>query len=302
MVSEHPYVSVIIPVRNATVFLDEIMKGVRRQTYPKGRFEVLFVDNGSEDDTSERLDKKGFRVLSRPFPNTPYAARNTGLEQAKGTIIAFTDANKIPDPDWLEAGVNCLMQSGADLAGGEIRFSISRESSTAEIADAILFNNNRELVASEGGATTGNLFVRRDVIDQMGPFPEQFRSGMDMYWTRRAAEHGFRITFCESAVVRCKPRALRPLLKKSYRVGKVHPHNMKAGGKSSGTILKRTLATFLPPRRREIRERLEPVIMDVNYRFAELWLVIWQVRIFMGMGRLRGLIDGFAESLSEEDS
>src|SRR5699024_3087196 len=101
----------------------------------------------------------------------PYLARNKALEMAEGEIIAFTDANKIPEKDWIERGVDALIGQKADLAAGDIQFRLNENSGSAEIYDAITFNNNRLLTGRERAAVTGNLFVKKELFAVLDDFP-----------------------------------------------------------------------------------------------------------------------------------
>src|SRR5690625_8039289 len=122
------------------------------------------------------------------------------MKSAKGKVIAFTDANKIPCERWIENGVESLLSQKADLVGGHIRFRVDERSRAAEIYDAITFNNNKMWTEREQAAVTGNLFVKRDLVKTLDKFPEKKRSGMNVWWTRRATEHGFNLHTSEKTV------------------------------------------------------------------------------------------------------
>ena len=109
---ETPFVSVVIPVFNDAERLRLCLSALAQQTYARSRFEIIVIDNGSDDlvpvkDLVAVYDNATLAVESLPGS---YAARNRGLELAKGEAIAFTDADCIPDPDWLERGVARLRQ------------------------------------------------------------------------------------------------------------------------------------------------------------------------------------------------
>ena len=263
--SEAPFVSVIIPVRDASPWLNELLRALERQTWPLHRREIIFVDNGSTDGTFERLQWAPVTLLQDHSRPSPYVARNRGMEEAKGEVIAMLDANKIPDPCWLEEGVKALYSGKsekADLAGGNIIFDLPDDPPIGPLTDAILFNNNRNLVLSEQGSATGNLFFLRRVWDLNGPFPADFRSGMDIWWTQLAVRHGYRLVFAEKAIVRCKPRRFREVLRKAWRVGRVHPVTMRSRGMSLLAILNHSLRTLFWPRMAQIRKDIRRLERD----------------------------------------
>jgi len=70
--------------------------------YPADRHEILIVDNKSTDDTRERIQRYPVTLLEETEIQSSYAARNRGIEAAKGEILAFTDADCVVEPTWLK--------------------------------------------------------------------------------------------------------------------------------------------------------------------------------------------------------
>ncbi len=283
-------VTVILPVHNASSCIDETLRALLSQTYSAHAMEIFVIDNGSADDTAERVKKYPVKLLFEHDKPGPYAARNKGLGQAKGEIIALTDANKVPDKNWIQAGVDALENKPGDLAGGHILFSLGDNPTAAEVFDAATFNNNRNLVLKEHGSAAGNLFFKKELLETIGMFPETFRSGMDIWWTQRAVRKGYKLVFAERAVVRCKPRTFIRILRKSYRVGKVHPFNMKQNGKKTGYIFGQVIRTFAPPKIKPLKEKLAELQQQKQPMFLRIWSVAWLSKICMGAGRARGLL------------
>jgi len=282
-------VSVIIPVYNASFYIDETLRALLSQTYSSKAIEILVVDNGSTDGTEEIVKKYPVKLIFEREKAGPYAARNKGLLQAKGEIIALTDANKVPDKNWIESGVRALERKNSHLAGGDIIFELGNDPSAAELYDAITFNNNRNLVLFEQGSATGNLFFKKKILDELGLFPDVFRSGMDIWWTQRAVRLGYKLVFADKAIVKCKPRTFVQVLCKSYRVGKVHPFNMKQNGKPASFIFGQVIRTFAPPKINPLKEKLTEKQLNQQF-FYKVWSVAWLSKICMGTGRARGFL------------
>lgn len=96
-----PDFSVIVPAWNAEKTLVRCLKSLTRQTLAQERYEIIIVDDGSTDRTADIADQ--FSVVYHYQENCgPAAARNAGVSLAKGAVIFFTDADCVPDPDWLE--------------------------------------------------------------------------------------------------------------------------------------------------------------------------------------------------------
>lgn len=282
-------VSVIIPVLNAEKKLQKVLEALSVQTYPQDFVEVIVVDNGSEDKTRQIAEQFNVTLLVENKPG-PYAARNKGLKEARGEILALLDAGTVPAPQWIEEGVRCIVEQNADLTGGNIVFDLVPEATAGEIFDAITFADNKKLIVQEGGAAAGNLFFRREVWDAIGPFPEH-RTGMDIWWTQKATANGFKLLFSENAVVFYQPRILPKGLQKSYRVGTMHPYNMRSNGKSLSYILWHTIRCFIPQDPRKVRQKLNQLDRSIsNTVFLKVWLLGCANKISMGLGRVRGLI------------
>lgn len=94
------FVSVIIPARNEEKMIEQCLKSVRELKYPEDRFEVIVVDNGSTDRTTEIAREYGASVIVQS-EGTISMLRNLGVKKAKGDIIAFIDADCIADNLWL---------------------------------------------------------------------------------------------------------------------------------------------------------------------------------------------------------
>src|SRR4051812_27832091 len=96
-----PFVSVIVPVFNQSEPLRACLRALNGQTSPRARFEVIVVDNGSTDPVSVPTGSHStVRVEGESKPGS-YAARNRGVAIARGSVIAFTDADCVPAADWV---------------------------------------------------------------------------------------------------------------------------------------------------------------------------------------------------------
>jgi len=97
-----PFVSVIIPVYNDPIRLRTCLQALEEQTYPKSMYAVIVVDNGSDESIEPIVAEfSQMKTSYEPHPRS-YAARNKSLSPARGEVIAFTDSDCIPAPDWIE--------------------------------------------------------------------------------------------------------------------------------------------------------------------------------------------------------
>jgi glycosyltransferase involved in cell wall biosynthesis len=283
---------VIVPVHNDAARVGRCLEGLRAQTYPADRYEVLVVDNRSTDGTTAVVRAYPVTLLREDRVQGSYAARNRGLEAARGEILAFTDSDCVPAPDWLAAGVAALGRTGADLAGGAVRFECSAKPTGAEIFDAT-HNMQIERNVRDGVAKTANLFVRARVFAEIGRFPDGVRSGGDVTWTRRATRSGLALVYAPDAVVMHPARRLRELLRKQYRVGRGQPAIWADAGAPLRRVLADLFGAVAPPGRlRYVRRAMERRAIPVSRgQMARAWAAGWLCRLTRAAGNVHALGD-----------
>lgn len=216
-----PFVSVIAPVYNDSTHIGTTIEALLHQTYPSERYEIIVVDNGSTDSTPDLLKKYSDSIvlLEETENRGSYAARNRGIKKARGEVLAFTDSDCRPFPNWLSAGLNTLRETKASVVGGEVEFCFSERRTGAEYVDAISNMRNEKSIRERGVAKTANLFVARNVFEHIGLFPQHLASGGDVYYTAKTAAAGYRIRYASEAKVEHPTRFLMALLQKGFRTG-----------------------------------------------------------------------------------
>jgi len=95
------FYSVIIPAYNARNTIEKCMLALTNQSIPKENYEVIVIDDGSTDNTSDIVKRFPVRYIYQSNKG-PATARNTGAKEAKGEIILFTDSDCIPGKNWIE--------------------------------------------------------------------------------------------------------------------------------------------------------------------------------------------------------
>lgn len=95
-------ISVIIPAYNEAGYIEKALDALKIQTFPRESFEILVVDNASSDDTARLAGKHGADRVIREEKRGTNQARQRGLEESNGKIVAFLDADCIPPPQWLQ--------------------------------------------------------------------------------------------------------------------------------------------------------------------------------------------------------
>lgn len=114
-----PLISVIVPVYNGQDYLENCIESIENQTYEN--LEVIIINDGSTDATGAvcvKLKKKfhNIHIITMEDEGVS-AARNAGMDMAKGGFITFVDADDRLRPKTLQILYNCLLKSGSDIAG-----------------------------------------------------------------------------------------------------------------------------------------------------------------------------------------
>jgi glycosyltransferase involved in cell wall biosynthesis len=180
-----------------------------------------------------------------------YAARNSGINFAKGRILAFTDSDCIPDSSWLE-NIASEFEAGADRIAGKICLTYrSRSLSLAEVFEKA-FAFDQEYNTAMGVSVTANMAVRASLFRQLGLFDGNTESGGDIEWSARATAENVPIRYADNIVVYHPARyRISDIVKKKNRVlrgKKKIKHPMYDRG-----ILKILITGILPPLNRASR-------------------------------------------------
>ena len=215
-----PAISVVVPAHNAELSLARLLPALARQTIGESAFETIVSADASRDGTARVAAKAGAEVVQPERRRGSYAARNLGIAAARGQVLAFVDADCVPAEEWLEAGLRDLDALEADLLGGRVEAEPPARPGVAGLVDLARCLDQRRCIEEAGYAATANLFVRRKVIEDIGPFNDRLISGGDVEFSLRAAAAGYRIVYSDRAAV-AHPLRSRPgqLVRKGLRTG-----------------------------------------------------------------------------------
>jgi glycosyltransferase involved in cell wall biosynthesis len=198
-------VSVIVPCYNGEAYVAACLEALLAQTYPRGSYEVILVDNGSTDRTGEIARRYPVRVVVEAEKRGAYAARNAGVRVATGSILAFTDSDCEGCSTWIERVAAVLEAPGVSIVLGARRFAseslILRMLADYEVEKARYVFSRDDV--SVYYAYTNNMAVRREVYEQAGPFVELQRGADVVFMSRAVAAFGCSaVRFSPDLVVR----------------------------------------------------------------------------------------------------
>ncbi len=194
-----PDISVIVPHFSQKALLALCLESLERQTLTRERFEIIVGDNmtpGGVDELKSRFERV---IFVEAKERGAAHARNAALAAATGDIVAFTDADCVAAPDWLESGLAAL--ADADLCGGRIEVTVADagQLSPVEAFERVFAFRQRDYVERKRFAATANLFARRAAADAIGPFTNGLSEDVD--WCRRGAALGLRLAFNDRSIV-----------------------------------------------------------------------------------------------------
>ena len=203
MKSNEPLVSVVIPHLNQLDMLEACLASLDAQSLGRAAFEVLVVDNGSTllpEDVIAR--HPGTRLLIERQPG-PGPARNMGVRNAAGPVLAFIDADCRAHPDWLRNALRALAAApGRTILGGDVRIwhDGSAGVTAVEAYEGVFAYRFKLYIERYGFAGTGNLVVRRADFDEIGAFAG-IQIAEDMEWGQRACGAGFQFRYVSEMIV-----------------------------------------------------------------------------------------------------
>jgi glycosyltransferase involved in cell wall biosynthesis len=187
-------ISVVIPHLNQPEMLARglaaLMAGRRKPD------EVIVVDNGSETlPEAICAAYPDVQLLQEPEPG-PGPARNRGVAAARGDILAFIDADCIADPGWLAEAEAAMADPTAEILGGDVRIAMKDPArpTMLEAYESVYAYRMDRYIARQNFTGTGNLVVRRRVLDAVGPFAG-LAVAEDRDWGHRATTLGHRIRY-----------------------------------------------------------------------------------------------------------
>lgn len=194
-----PEFSVVVPTCQQPNHLLKCLDALSRQKLSHHQFEIIVVDDANDRTTEATVRNFTLifgieaRYLSQPKQMGLAAARNRGWQAARGRIVAFTDDDCQPQPDWLSSAYACFKR-GAQVVSGPLRIPLSNRPSPYEHAP---------LFTESAYFTAANCFCLRSAIRRAGGFSEEFSSTFheDNDLKFRLISKGIPVTKCPEAVV-----------------------------------------------------------------------------------------------------
>ncbi|MGL6194394.1 MAG: glycosyltransferase family 2 protein [Thermoguttaceae bacterium] len=226
--------SVIMPVRNESLHIEEVLDKLLAQDYSKEKYEILVVDGMSDDDTRAKVQKyvekyPNVRLFENP-KRLSSAARNVGVVNAQGEFVVVVDGHCIIDSDKMfEKIENAFQNPEVDCLGRpqplelshatkwQLAIAAARRSRIGHHPDSFIYSDQPCFCPAISVAVA----YRKSVFDKTGLFDENFDAAEDCELNYRCDKAGLKCYFVPEIAVRYVPRAtLGSLAKQLTRYGK----------------------------------------------------------------------------------
>jgi len=172
-------ITIVVPIFNARKSAEKCLASLVRQEYEN--YEVVLVDDCSTDGTYELMRRsadqsKRIKIKQTTENRGAAAARNLGIRETKGEYIAFTDSDCEVDTHWLETLMECLVNTGGEVAGGEVKtpqainFFARAVGTLRKPAPKLISTDEAEDIP------TCNAMFKKSLLVKMNYFDETFES------------------------------------------------------------------------------------------------------------------------------
>ena len=217
----NPRFSIIIPAYNAKKTLSACLESLADQSVAKEDYEVIVVDDGSTDGTAKIAKKFDVKYIFQTNQG-PAAARNKGADAAAAQIILFTDADCVPDHNWIREMVSPF--SDREAIGVKGAYKTRQTELAARFAQAE-FEDRYDLLKKSSTIDmidTYSAAFRKDVFLNIGGFDQSFpvANNEDTDLSYRLSAKGYKMVFNQEAFVyHTHPNSFLKYLKLKFRRG-----------------------------------------------------------------------------------
>jgi len=262
------FISIVIPVYNDPKGVQVTLMSLINQKYPKNKYELLVIDNGSKDETYKVCQKflNDFPDIVHLFKElsirSSYAARNKGIQNAKGDLIVFIDADMTVKKDCLYK-INTAITNDIHYLCGNVIIYTKQAPGIAEKHNQETGFPIKEYIYKHHFAPTCCLIVSRKLLNEVGTFDANLISGGDREFGNRVFKQGIELHYSANIIFYHPARkTIKALVKKSFRVA--------LGMKQLGKYYPDRYPYF-KNRKINFSELLPPKPLKVKKEFLSIW-------------------------------
>tara|TARA_Y100000031_G_scaffold123252_1_gene138506 strand:+ start:453 stop:1409 length:957 start_codon:yes stop_codon:yes gene_type:complete len=192
-------VSIIIPMHNATDYIEECLSGISRQS--KKNIEIILVDDGSTDDTVQKAEKYGFRIVMLKNGGNPSKARNFGSKKASGNIFIFVDSDIVLKPDSIERIVSKFSRRGVISVSGVYTKETPAAGFFSQLQNLILCYRLSKLPEIVTFTNSAFCAIKRDAFETIHGYNEGMSYFEDVEIGNRLTRNGYKLRIDSSLSV-----------------------------------------------------------------------------------------------------
>ncbi len=239
-IRNHPFVSIIIPVRNRPDEIKACLESLLVLDYPSDKLEIIVVDDASTDHTPSIVKQFNVRLIQLETNQKAPYCRNLAAGKAKGDILAFIDSDCIADKGWLSHLVQAFLDPKVGIVGGRVDgfFKTSRLDRYEQVNSSLIIGTH---IKRSGDANkffyvpSCNLLVKKDLFLTLGGFNPKLAVGEDVDLCWRIQNAGSEVEFRPNGTVFHRHRnKLAPFCQRRFDYGtsepllqKLHPDRKK---------------------------------------------------------------------------
>jgi glycosyltransferase involved in cell wall biosynthesis len=215
----NPDITIIVPVRNRTDMLDDLLNSLIAQDLPPDRLELIVVDGDSTEPVRETVEQAAARApfavryLKVQEDRGPVSKRNLGVANARGAIVAFTDSDCRATPGWVRALTDPMSDPAVGFVSGPVTYKPEQKKRFYSKLTA-------ETLVEHPTYPTANVAYRRSIFLEFGGFDESLGvrdflgratecADTDLAWRIRKA--GWRNVFAPDALILHEVEDLSPM-------------------------------------------------------------------------------------------
>ena len=227
--SDYPFVSIIIPVRNRPAQIEACLHSLSQLIYPSEKLEIIVVDDASTDNTPQTASTFPVHLISLKKNKQASYCRNLAARKAGGDILAFIDSDCLADPLWLQELMPAFKDPSLCAVGGMVdSYFVESALDRYEQVKSPLIVGLRSRRSSESEkffyVPSCNLLARRNLFLKLGGFREDLFVGEDVDFCWRLQDAGHYVEFRPAGTVYHKHRnGLRPFCRRRFDYGTSEP-------------------------------------------------------------------------------
>jgi mycofactocin system glycosyltransferase len=221
----HPDVAVVIPVKDQFEDVVACLEALEELDYPQEKLEIVVIDDHSKMEISRLETSFNARVIRQEITRGPAFSRNFGASATRAGILAFLDADCVPDEDWLSELLPFFQATSVGAIGGYIEgyYQETMLDRYEEVASSLNMGNRLILEGKSESSfyvPTANLLVTREAFHKCGGFEEGMRIGEDVDFCWRLRDSGYSLLYVPRGTVAHKHRGeLDRMLKRRGEYG-----------------------------------------------------------------------------------